>query len=178
MKFMNNSVRGRGASCLTFCVFLAIMMAMNSCSNEQQEQLEEPVEVGDASAAGAAKDGAGGAATGDEAAVVEGSSEGSPDAATSVEAVEATPSSPVPGQGSTASSSRRVMYVKVDGAVLRDSPDASGQVASKLSKGDHMLVTIEGDWARTDSGKFISMKSLSEKGVGKKKSKPRWSGGN
>jgi hypothetical protein len=74
-------------------------------------------------------------------------------------------------------SGRRVMYVKVSGAALRETPDPKGKVAGILEKGDHMLVTIEGDWARTDDGKFVSMKVLSDKGVGRGKKDAAWSAG-
>jgi hypothetical protein len=74
-------------------------------------------------------------------------------------------------------SGRRVMYVKVSGAALRETPDPKGKVAAILDKGDHMLVTIEGEWARTDDGKFVSMKVLSDKGVGRGKKDATWSAG-
>lgn len=74
-------------------------------------------------------------------------------------------------------SSRRVMYVKVDGAVLRDKADPKAKVIGKLDKGDHLLVSVEGDWAHTDDGKFISTKVLSDKGIGRKKNGAAWSGG-
>lgn len=72
-------------------------------------------------------------------------------------------------------SSRRVLYVKVGGAKIFDKA-GGGSVVGKLKKGDHMLVNVEGDWARTDDEKFISMKNLSSKGVGRAKPAAAWSG--
>jgi hypothetical protein len=84
---------------------------------------------------------------------------------------------PMPSVGPVMNTSRRVMYVKVDGAVLREKAEAKAKIVGKLEKGDHLLVTLEGDWAKTDDGKFISAKVLSEKGVGRGKKDASWSGG-
>ena len=82
---------------------------------------------------------------------------------------------PVPASPSSAASgSRRVMYVKSNGTALHDQADAKSKVVGKLHRGDHILVTIEGDWAHTDDGKFIQLKSLSEKGIGHAKTKATW----
>lgn len=72
---------------------------------------------------------------------------------------------------------RRVMYVKANGAVMREKPDAKSKVVRRLTKGDHFLVNIDGEWAKTDDGKYISMKSLSEKGIGRAKRGAAWTGG-
>lgn len=76
------------------------------------------------------------------------------------------------------SATRRVMYVKANGTAVREKADAKSRVLSKLNRGDHILVTIEGDWAHTDEGGYIAMKGLSEKGIGRTKGSVRWSGGN
>ena len=89
----------------------------------------------------------------------------------------ATPPSTTGYGAGVSASGRRVMYVKVSGAALRETPDPKGKVAGILEKGDHMLVTIQGDWARTDDGKYISMKVLSDKGVGRGKKDATWSAG-
>ena len=83
----------------------------------------------------------------------------------------------VESSASMASSARRVMYVKSNGVAMREKAEPKAKVVGKLGKGDHILVTIEGEWARTDDGKFISMKSLSEKGIGRVKKDASWSGG-
>jgi hypothetical protein len=110
--------------------------------------------------------------------------EKSPEAPTPPASSIAVPSDPA-GQPAVAAPSaaplmktgRRVMYVKVNGAVLRETADPKGKALGKLDKGDHILVTVEGDWARTDDGKYISAKVLSDKGIGRGKKDARWSGG-
>jgi hypothetical protein len=156
----------RGA--LVVCAALNLTH-ITSCASksENDESLEasEPVEAEPASAAEAAVDGSG-AAGGSGGAV-----------ASEPSSYSATPA-PAAGQASgSMASGRRVMYVKVNGAALRDRPDPKAQVLSVLEKGDHMLVTVEGDWARTDDGKYVSMKVLSEKGVGRNKKDAAWSAG-
>ena len=81
-----------------------------------------------------------------------------------------------PSASEPMNSTRRVLYVKAGGAKVYDKA-AKGAVVGKLSKGNHLLVTVEGDWARTDDGRFIPMSSLSMKGVGRLKSQANWSGG-
>jgi hypothetical protein len=77
----------------------------------------------------------------------------------------------------SAGSHRRVMYVKQNGTSVRATADKAGKVIAKLNKGDHLLVNIEGEWARTDEGKFISIEDLSEKGIGRGvRQAPKWSG--
>lgn len=73
--------------------------------------------------------------------------------------------------------SRRVMYVKFDGVAMREAADGKSKIVGKLNKGDHLLVNIEGDWSRTDDGKFVKTKSLSEKGIGRGKKDASWSAG-
>jgi hypothetical protein len=76
--------------------------------------------------------------------------------------------------GSPMNTSRRVMYVKVDSAVLREQPEAKAKVVGTASQGDHFLVSVDGDWAKTEDGRYISMKVLSEKGVGRAKKSAEW----
>jgi hypothetical protein len=78
------------------------------------------------------------------------------------------------GSGTMMNTSRRVLYVKVDTAVLREQADAKAKVVGKANRGDHFLVSIEGDWAKTEDGKYISMKVLSERGVGRQKKLADW----
>ena len=111
-------------------------------------------------------------------------SSGSPSAPAASEAIPAesvaapaASGASVESSASMASSARRVMYVKSNGVAMREKAEPKAKVVGKLGKGDHILVTIEGEWARTDDGKFISMKSLSEKGIGRVKKDASWSGG-
>jgi len=99
--------------------------------------------------------------------------------AASVPAIPPPTSAPAVAESGTSSgtmmnTSRRVLYVKVDSAVLREKPESKANVVGKASRGDHFLVTIEGDWAKTEDGKFIAMKVLSERGVGRGKKSADW----
>jgi len=76
---------------------------------------------------------------------------------------------------SVASSNRRVMYAKSDGVKVYDSPSLQGKVLTKLEKGDHLLVEVEGDWAKTQDGRYIAVNTLSSKGVGRNKKAGAWS---
>ena len=78
------------------------------------------------------------------------------------------------GSGTMMNTSKRVLYVKVESAVLREQPEAKSKIVGKASRGDHFLVSIEGDWAKTEDGKYISMKVLSERGVGRQKKAAGW----
>jgi len=147
-------------SVLTVC-------ALNACSSGNEDdatlEMKEPVEA---------------------VAVESAAPEANPSSSVAIPAAAAETSSapgtaPVamPSAGSAMNTSRRVMYVKVDGAVVREKAEPKAKVVGKLEKGDHLLVTLEGDWARTDDGKFISAKVLSEKGIGRDKKDATWSGG-
>lgn len=96
--------------------------------------------------------------------------------ATTVETggVTSAPSTVAPSGSAT----RRVLYVKTNGTAVREKPENNARVLSKLDRGDHLLVNIEGEWARTDQGGYISMKALSEKGIGRTRAAVRWRGGN
>lgn len=75
------------------------------------------------------------------------------------------------------SATRRVLYVKANGTPVREKANSKATVLSKLKRGDHLLVNIEGDWARLDQGGYIAMKALSEKGIAPPKKPVRWKGG-
>jgi len=79
--------------------------------------------------------------------------------------------------GTVMDTSRRVLYVKVETAVIREQPDAKAKIVGKARRGDHFLVSIEGDWAKTNDDKFISMKVLSERAVGREKKPANWGQG-
>jgi hypothetical protein len=79
--------------------------------------------------------------------------------------------------GAPINTARHVMYVKTDGAAIRDQPNAKAKIVGTLSKGDHLLVTLDGDWARTDDGTFISAKVLTDKGVGRVRRQAAWGTG-
>ena len=87
------------------------------------------------------------------------------------------PTSESPGSGMVMNTARRVMYVRVDNAVMREKPEQKSKIVGKASKGDHFLVAIEGDWAKLDGGTYMSLKVLSEKAVGRPKKDAAWSQG-
>jgi hypothetical protein len=87
------------------------------------------------------------------------------------------PASESPGSGTVMNTARRVMYVSVDNAVMREKPEQKSKIVGKASKGDHFLVAIEGDWAKLDSGVYMSVKVLSEKAVGRPKKEAAWAQG-
>lgn len=90
-------------------------------------------------------------------------------------AVETSRPAPVPAPLSN--TSRRVMYVKTNGVKVFEQPDVSSKVVSKLDKGDHILVELDGEWAKTHDGRYISSSSLSEKGIARSKKSGRWTSG-
>ncbi len=92
--------------------------------------------------------------------------------ASSAPAVPAQPEAQ--SSGTVMNTSKRVLYVKVDTAVLREQADAKAKVVGKANRGDHFLVSVEGDWAKTEDGKYISMKVLSERGIGRQKKSADW----
>jgi hypothetical protein len=159
------------------CILFSAMVAFSlyGCSSKQEasdEEAQEPVDAApvDPAAAPAPSDA--------PPAPAEGPGVGS----TSGPSAPAVPSSigSVPAAGASdasMNSSHRVMYVKASGAKLFDKASKDASVVGKLKKGDHLLVTIEGDWARTEQGQFVPLNSLSQKGVGRPKTPAHWSGG-
>lgn len=75
------------------------------------------------------------------------------------------------------SATRRVLYVKANGTPVREKANSKAKILSKLKRGDHILVNIEGEWARLDQGGYIAMTGLSEKGIAPPKKPVRWTGG-
>ena len=168
-----------GSSRVRWVVGACIVASANfvSCSSSKEEndtslEATEPKEEDAATADAADKTEAPAAKTAKEA----------PATPAAVSVPMAAPSAPSPagsgsGAAASASAGRRVMYVKTDNTPMREAADAKGKVVGKLNKGDHILVTIDGAWSRTDDGKFIATKSLSEKGIGRGKADATWGGG-
>lgn len=67
-----------------------------------------------------------------------------------------------------------VQYVSAKVAPVYEKPDRSSQKVATLTRGDHILVVVEGEWAHTDDGRYIEAKHLSTKAIGKKKQPSRW----
>ena len=171
-----------------FILFLAT--TLQSCFSDGDEtelETEEPTELAVAEAADqtAAEESPDSSSAEPEAPANASPSEGM-EAGASAEEVAPTDSStsvdPSAGQSVSSSAStsmldpsgKRVLYVSANKAVMRDGPTESAKIIKKLRKGDHFLFSVEGEWAKTDEGGYVSMKNLSEKGVGRKKSKPKW----
>jgi hypothetical protein len=178
-------VSSRARSCLV-CVNhvvavlgLALICGLSACSTsgEDDASLEatDPVE---ASAEQETQDGAAEAllAPTSEPGEVESKVETTPEQATEAVVTE-TPQIEPQSSGPMINTSKRVLYVKVDTANMREQPDRKAKVVGKASRGEHFLVTIEGDWAKTEDGKYISMKVLSERGVGRVKKAADWGQG-
>lgn len=172
------SVYGKNFKRVSILGSLVIALSLAGCSGKE-EGAEEPVEAEADAEAGTTEEGTA------EAAAPESPTPPTATAPATPESVATPPSSavttsesptPTPTVGSF-NTSRRVMYVKVDGAVMREKPEPKAAVVGKLNKGDHMLVSMEGDWAKTVDGKYISVKVLSEKGIGRAKKDAAWSSG-
>lgn len=160
---------------------LAIVNVASCTSNDSEDdesmEVEEPIDAAPESAEEAQSP-----EPTDAASAVPGSDPAALPEAKPSDSVSTAPSTSSPDVApvaatAKASSSERVMYVKYDGVAIREKPDSRSKRLGKLNRGDHRLVTIEGDWARTSDGKYIAMKSLSEKGVGAKRKGAQWSGG-
>jgi hypothetical protein len=67
-----------------------------------------------------------------------------------------------------------VKYVKSKSVKVYSQADASSSVVRTLWKGDHMLVTVEGSWARLSSGGYVELGGLSDRGVGRPRSSGSW----
>ncbi len=68
--------------------------------------------------------------------------------------------------------SQLVMYVRQSGTSVYSQPD--GSATFQLEKGDHILVTVEGNWARTPSGQFIKLNELTQLSTGRDRTGGEW----
>lgn len=76
------------------------------------------------------------------------------------------------GGAGSGSENAVVRYVKTKKCAVLDAPN--GKAVHHLSKGDHILVTIDGAWARTAEGQYIAAKHLTAQGVGRPRQPSRW----
>lgn len=153
---------------------LFLSLAIQGCSSTEDDasmESTEPVEAAPAESSSQEQPAAEQAPPSNEA-----KAEAPPPALETPPAAAATPTKEASPSvsGSPMNTSRRVMYVKVDSAVLREQPEAKSKVVGTASQGDHFLVSVDGDWAKTEDGRYISMKVLSEKGVGRTKKSAEW----
>ncbi len=174
---VNHFVRKMPIRQILFSV-LFLSIAIQGCSSTEDDasmESTEPVEAAPADASSQAQPAADQAQPSEEA---KAQAEAPPPALETPPAAASTPTptkeSAVEASGAPMNTSRRVMYVKVDSAVLREQPEAKSKVVGTASRGDHFLVSVEGDWAKTEDGRYISMKVLSEKGVGRSKKSADW----
>ncbi len=66
----------------------------------------------------------------------------------------------------------RVHYVLNSGTSAYDKP--SGQVVKTYEKGDHPLVSADGEWVQTSDGVYLPNTSLTTKPVSRAKSPKAW----
>lgn len=177
-------------------LFLGLFAVALSCSSKEEEPQEPVTEEGTDEAAEAPVEGSeaadaeaaeGNAATeetvAEEAPAVDAASTEtaesapaqeasvSPEAsATAAPVAEAAPA-PV-AEAAVADGSQLVMYVKRSGTSVYSQPN--GSATFQLEKGDHVLITVEGQWARTPSGQFIKLSQLSQKSVGRDRTGGSW----
>jgi hypothetical protein len=83
----------------------------------------------------------------------------------SLGAAPAAPTAPPPSGG-------RVHYVLRSGTSAYDKP--SGQVVRTYEKGDHPLVSADGEWVQTSDGVYLPNASLTTKPVSRAKSPKAW----
>lgn len=93
------------------------------------------------------------------------------DAMAAAPAPEAVPAAPaaVPPSGDM-----RVYYVSVESGTIRNAPDASGSSVGSVSKGDPLLVKIEGEWANVANRGYIEVAHLSQAPVGRTTAPKAW----
>ena len=88
------------------------------------------------------------------------------------EAAEA-PESPTPvpqPQGSSVDTTgAAVWYVKSSTTAVYDAP--GGKQVASLRKGDHILVVVDGEWAKVHDGTWLRTKDLSQKPIGRTRPK-------
>ena len=134
------------------CIASFLGLSLGGCSSKKQEE-EMP-----AKASAEADDG-----------------DDSADETTPAATTAAEPATPAPAGDATPvmnAGGAAVRYVKTPGAPVLDAPN--GKKISALNKGDHVLVWVDGEWAKTSEGHFISLKNLSEKGVSRSRSPAVW----
>ena len=82
---------------------------------------------------------------------------------------------PVPGAAPMSGGS--VLYVKVGAAEVKEQPNAGSRTIGKLTRGDHVYVTVEGAWAKFGDNKYVATSALTEQGIGRSRRKASWSTG-
>ncbi|MEY4630081.1 MAG: hypothetical protein RIQ81_201 [Pseudomonadota bacterium] len=65
-----------------------------------------------------------------------------------------------------------VVYVSGALTAIYDAPN--GREIGRMAKGDFVLASAEGEWAKTHDGKYVRASDLSTKPVGRKRTQSRW----
>ncbi len=95
----------------------------------------------------------------------------SPDLGESV--AESAPAAPAEqAEAALAEGTQLVMYVRKNGTSVLSQPN--GKAHATMDRGDHAVVTIEGQWARTASGQYIALGSLTRNSVGRDRGANDW----
>ncbi len=109
--------------------------------------------------------------------------EGTPvaDASANIAPTDAVPAESVPVDAAAAAApapvapgDARVYYVKVASAALHSGADASSQSVGNVSKGEPVLVKIEGNWANVIGRGYVDVASLSQTPVGRSLAPKSW----
>ena len=166
-----------------------LVVLLSACASSEQETQEEinAAENGEAASDEEIVDGEESAEAANEETVAE--NEATPTEETAVEepAVEEEVASAVPADAPSQSQEssmpaiesaegRVVRYARGD-ARLYAAANSSGSSVGRLAKGDVVLVTYEGNWARLDNGQYVDGSTLSARGVGKARGANGWASG-
>ena len=104
---------------------------------------------------------------GEQVAVSEGAVEGAVPVAVADGAAQGAAPVAAPQSGA------RVRYVKSRSESVYSSPDGSS-IAGTLEKGDHPLVTSNGEWSMTADGRYIKSSALTDRPVGRHEPAAEW----
>ncbi len=88
-------------------------------------------------------------------------------AAPATDAVPAAPQMAAPGDA-------RVYYVSSDGTPMHSGADASSSAVGSLSKGEPVLVKVEGSWAHVINRGYVEVAKLSQSPVGRSSAPKSW----
>jgi len=156
-----------------FLAFVIIVFGATSCTKD--EEAEEPV---GADAEGTEEEEDAGAGEEDAAADAQSTdeSEDAPeveeDAGDAAAAAPADADTTAIAQPAVPFTGATVRYVIKGGTPVFDAP--AGRQIRSLGQGDHILVAVEGEWARVHDGTFVRAADLSEKAVPRPRSRAKW----
>ena len=85
---------------------------------------------------------------------------------------EAAPEEVASGDGSQ--KQLRVWFVKDKTAIIREAPNDEAKKVGQLSRGEHVLVHVNGEWGEISEKRYIKVDHLSETPISRNKSKNKW----